>query len=204
MKLVSSSRVDAGEMVVGSSMPANPKAPKPEIPSPWEFQKLAEASRDAANAAFTEIRSRDAAYAGGNRNVEITFMAVTVAFLYLRSVELALKGAILERGLASEEDIPKPKLGHDLANLLTCATDSKIHGTKAFTIDELGLDPEAREFLERHSDDYANKWFEYHFGPFRYPDLDQCQHIATSVVGAIALIAKTDREFRGLPVDVCA
>ncbi len=162
---------------------------------------LAAASRDAANAAFTDIRSRDAAYAEGNRNVEITFMTVTVAFLYLRSVELALKGAILERGLASVEDIPKPRLGHDLANLLTCATDSKIHGTKAFAIDELGLDQEGRDFLERHSDDYAHKWFEYHFGPFHHPDLDQCQRIATAVVGAIALIAKTDRDFGGLPVE---
>jgi hypothetical protein len=191
-------------MIVGRIMPTKPKALKPEIPSPWEFQQLAEASRDAANAAFTDIRSRDAAYAEGNRNVEITFMAVTVAFLYLRAVELALKGAILERGLAPVEAIPSPKLGHDLTKLLRCATDGETHGASAFAIDELGLDPEARAFLERHSDDYAHKWFEYHFGPFHHPDLDQCQHIATSVVGAIALIAKTDREFRGLPVDVCA
>lgn len=185
-------------------MPTNPKPPKPEIPSPWEFQKLAEASRDAANAAFTDIRLRDAAYAEGNRNVEITFMAVTVAFLYLRAVELALKGAILERGLAPAEAIPSPKLGHDLSKLLKCAMDVATHGASAFVFDEIVLDQEGREFLERHSDDYANKWFEYHFGPFRHPDLDQCQRIASAVVGAIALIAKTDREFRGLPVDVCA
>lgn len=185
-------------------MPANPKPPKPEIPSPWEFQKLAEASRDAANAAFTDIRSRDAAYAEGNRNVEITFMAVTVAFLYLRSVELALKGALLERGLAPVEAIPSPKLGHDLTKLLRCATDGETQGTGAFSIDELGLDQEGREFLERHSDDYANKWFEYHFGPFHHPDLDQCRCIATAVVEAVAQIAKTDRYFGADPVDVCA
>lgn len=204
MRRRSANGLDEGEMVVGSIMPTKPKALKPEIPSPWEFQQLAEASRDAANAAFTDIRSRDAAYARGDREVGFTFMAVTVAFLYLRAVELALKGAILERGLAPVEAIPSPKLGHDLTKLLRCATDGETHGASAFAIDELGLDPEARAFRERHSDDYANKWYEYHFGPFRYPDLDQCQHTATSVVGAIALIAKTDREFRGIPVDVCA
>jgi hypothetical protein len=185
-------------------MPVNPKPPKPEIPSPWEFQKLAEASRDAANAAFTDIRLRDAAYVKGDRDVGFTFMAVTVAFLYLRAVELALKGAIRERDLAPVEAIPSPKLGHDITKLLRCATDRETNGTGAFSIDELGLDQEGREFLERHSDDYANKWFEYHFGPFHYPDLDQCQHIATAVVAAIARIAKTDRDFRRLTVEECA
>jgi hypothetical protein len=196
--------LDEGGMVEGRIMPTKPKPQKPEIPSPSEFQQLAEASRDAANAAFTDIRSRDAAYARGDRDVGFTFMAVTVAFLYLRAVELALKGAILERGLASAEDIPKPKLGHDLANLLTCATDSKTHGSSAFTIVELGLDREGREFLERHSDDYANKWYEYHFGPFHYPDLDQCQRIATAVVESVARIAKTGPDTGAVPFEVCA
>lgn len=172
-------------------MPTKRKSPKPEIPYPWEFQKLAEASRDAANAAFADIRLRDADYAAGDKRVECTFMAVTVAFLYLRSVELALKGAILERALVRVEAIPSAKLGHDLGRLLECATSSGPNGANPFTLSELGLEQAGRDFLELHSDDYANKWFEYHFGPFHYPDLDQCQHIATSVVAAVAPIAST-------------
>jgi len=172
------------------NMPANPKPPKPRIPSPWEFRKLAEANRDAANAAFADIRSRDAAYAEGRGNPEFTFMAVTVAFLFLRSVELALKAAILERDLAPVDAIPSLKLGHDLQKLLECATRGGTHGSSPFHLAELGLDQAGKVFLEDHSSDYANKWFEYHFGPFHYPDLDRCRSIATAVVGAIASIAR--------------
>jgi hypothetical protein len=177
-------------------MTAISKSEKPRIPSPWEFQKLAEASRDAADAAYADIQSRDAAFARGERNVEITFMAITVAFLYLRSVELALKAAILERGLAAGEVIPSPKLGHNLANLLDCATNGGTQGSGVFAISDLGLDQEGRDFLVHWSGDYANNWFEYHFGPFHYPDLGLCQRIANSVVEAIAPIATTDRDFR--------
>ncbi len=176
-------------------MPVKPKQPRPEVPSPWEFQKLAEASRDAANAAYADIRSRDAAYGEGNRNVESNFMAVTVAFLYLRSVELPLKGAIRERGLAPVEAIPSLKLGHDIKKLMECAMTGGTQKSAPLILSELGLDQAGKNFLEHHSDDYANKWFEYHLGPFHYPDLDRCRHISTSMVQAVALIAKTHREF---------
>jgi len=166
-------------------MAENQKPQKPRIPTPWEFHKLAEASRDAADAAFAEIRSRDAAYAEGRRNVGITFMAVTVAFLYLRSVELALKAALLGRGLASEDAIPSQKLGHDLRNLLECATSGGTQGSSGYPLAKLGLGQDERSFLEEYSNDYSNKWYEYHFDPFHYPDLDKCRSIATAVVGAI-------------------
>lgn len=87
-------------------MTTNATQKKPEIPTPWEFQQLAKASLDAANAAYAESTSRDERFAAGDVKIESSFMSITVAFLYLRSVELALKAAILERSLAPAEAIP--------------------------------------------------------------------------------------------------
>lgn len=39
-------------------------------------------------------------------------MAITVAFLYFRAIELSLKAAIVERHLASPSAIPSRQLGH--------------------------------------------------------------------------------------------
>jgi hypothetical protein len=166
------------------------------MPSSWEFQQLAEASLDAANAAYADCQRRDDDFAAGRHDGKSTFMAITVAFLYLRCVELALKAAITERGLAPAEAIPSRKLGHELKKLIECATTSVTSGQPAFTLSELGMEQASKEFLERYSDDYANKWFEYHFGPWTIPSLRESQRIATSIIDAIKPFARTLSPFR--------
>jgi len=173
-----------------------PVSKKPEMPSSWEFQQLAEACLDAANAAYADCQRRDEDFAAGKHDGKFTFMAIPVAFLYLRSVELALKAAITERGLASAEAIPSRRLGHELKKLIECATTSVPSGPPAFTLSELGMDQASQEFLERYSDDYANKWFEYHFGPWTIPSLRESQQVATSIIKAIKSFAHTLSPFR--------
>lgn len=169
---------------------------KPEMPSSWEFQQLAGACLDAANAAYADCQRRDEDFAAGKHDGKFTFMAITVAFLYLRSVELALKAAITERGLATADAIPSRKLGHELKKLIECATTPVPSGPLAFTLSELGMDEESRKFLERYSDEYANKWFEYHFGPWTIPSLRDSQRVATSIIKAIKPFAHTLSPFR--------
>ncbi len=173
-----------------------PVSKKPELPSSWEFQQLAEACLDAANAAYSDCQRRDEDFAAGKHDGKSTFMAITVAYLYLRSVELALKAAITERGLAPAEAIPSRKLGHELKKLIECATNSVPEGPPAFTVSELGMDQASRAFLERYSDDYANKCYEYHFGPWTIPCLRESQRVATSIIKAIKPFAHTLSQFR--------
>lgn len=168
-----------------------PTAMKPATPSPFQFLKLAKASLDAANAIYADVQGRDVKFNGGDREVEFTFMLIPGAFLYLRTVELALKAAILERGLSTPAEIPARGLGHDLGKLLARATTPGTPGKTLFSLAELGIDQEALAFLDRYSDDYANKWFEYHFGPNDVPELGECQQVATSIFKAIEPIALT-------------
>ena len=163
---------------------------KPEIPSPWGAWMLAKASLDAADAVFAECNRRDEIFAAGDRSIKCTFMSITAAFLYFRSVELALKAAILERALAPSEAIPTRKLGHDITKLIDCATTSGGSSSSPFTLADLGIDEEGKKFLEHYSDDYANKWFEYDFGTWP-PRLDTCKRIATAIIEAIRPIART-------------
>lgn len=173
-----------------------PDSKRPMMPSSWEFQQLAEACLDAANAAYADCQRRDEDFAAGKHGGKFTFMAITVAFLYLRSVELALKAAITERALATAEAIPSRKLGHDLKKLIECATTSVPSGPSAFTLSELGMDQASQAFLERYSCVYANKWFEYSFKPSAYPSLKKSQQIATSIIEATKSIARTLPPFR--------
>jgi hypothetical protein len=154
-------------------------------PSPWQFQQLAEASFAAANACFADCQRRDKELLPGNTQEPCTFMAITTVFLYFRSIELALKAAIRERGLAPPGKICSKKLGHDLAALIECATTAG----QPFTPRELGLNKRSRAFVDRWSKDYASKWFEYDCQPWDIPSLDECQQIATSVTDAVKLIA---------------
>lgn len=168
-------------------MPTN----KPDLPSSFQFLLLAEACLDAADAGYSDCQRRDREFHAGSKEDVSTFMSIPVAFLYLRSVELALKAAIVERGLAAPRDVPSQKLGHDIQRLIDCATTAGATGALPFDPGDLGIDPQAREFLERYSDGYANKWFEYHFGPWEIPDLHRCQQVATSIIEAVKPIART-------------
>ncbi len=162
----------------------------PPTPSSWQFQKLAEASFDAANAAYADCQSRDTRSNEGEKNVETTFMSIAVAFLYFRAIELSLKAAILERQLAPPEMIPKKTLGHDIKNLIASATNHSI-GASAFTLADLGLNTADKAFIEQYADDYANKWFEYYFGPWDAPCLRESQRIADLILSAVRPIART-------------
>ncbi len=147
---------------------------------------MAEANLDAANTCYSDCQRRDQEFASGNRNVEGTFQVIPAVFLYFRAVELALKAAIRERNLATPDQIRFRSLGHNLEALIKRATV----GTGAFTLAEMGMDQTAKDFLERWSDEYGSKSFEYHFGPWDIPEPADCQRIATSIVEAIRPIAK--------------
>ena len=163
---------------------------KPKTPSSWEFQQLAEASFDAANAAYADCQARDARFAAGSQNVETTFMSITVAFLYFRAIELSLKAAIVEGNLAPPEKIPSRELGHDLKKLIVCATTATAE-LPAFSVSDLGLNEDDKAYIEQYADDYANKWFEYHFGPWDIPCLKESQRIADHILSAIKPVART-------------
>jgi hypothetical protein len=160
--------------------------------SSWQFQQLAQASLDAGNACYNDCKKRDEEFASGNTKGQASFMAINVVFLYFRSIELAIKAAIQERNLATPNQIRSKALGHNLKALLECATTTK----QSYTLKELGLNSQAKVFLDRWSDDYASKWFEYHFKPWQIPDLARCQMIAESVVKAIEPIARTLNPFK--------
>ena len=163
---------------------------KPKTPSSWEFQQLAEASFDAANAAYEKCQELDEQFAAGNQNVKATFMSITVAFLYFRAIELSLKAAIVERQLVPPEKIPSRDLGHDIKKLIACAT-THTADIPAYSLSDLGLNEENKAYIERYSDDYANKWFEYYFGPWEIPCLKESQRFANQILSAIEPIART-------------
>lgn len=164
--------------------------PKPKTPSSFEFQQLAEASFDAANAAYADCQARDARFAAGSKEDETTFMSITVVFLYFRAIELSLKAAITEKQLAPPEKIPSRDLGHDLKKLIACASTSTAD-RPAYLLSDLGLNANDLAFIDRYSDDYANKWFEYNFGPWDIPCLKESQRIAGSILTSIKPIART-------------
>ena len=160
---------------------------KGETPSSFDFYLLARAVLDAADAGLEEIRKRDKDWVEKRGGKGSTFMVVPVCFLYLRGIELGLKAAIRERGLATAAEIRSRGLGHDLAALLGRAQS----GPKGFALSELGMDLSSKAFLERWSDYYADKLFEYVFDPFGIPEVEQCREVATAVIGAVQSIART-------------
>lgn len=155
--------------------------------SSGELLLMAEAYLDAANTCYLDCQRRDQEFNNGNREVRATFQVIPAVFLYLRAIELALKAAIRERNLATPDQIRFRSLGHNLKALIERATV----GTGAFTMAELGMDQTARDFLERWSEDYGGKSFEYHFGPSDIPEPADCQRIATSIIEAVRPIART-------------
>ena len=151
---------------------------------------MAEACLDAANAGYADCKKRDQSSIADSYTDDSSFMAIPVALLYFRSVELALKAVIMERGLASAEAIRSLPLGHNIKNLIGCATTLNSSGSQAFSLSELGLDQAASNLLQQFSDSYSKKWFEYHFGPWDIPPLIESQRIATSIVQATKPIAR--------------
>jgi hypothetical protein len=140
---------------------------KPNLPSSNAFWLLSKAYLDGGNAAHSLIRSGN--YRG--------FAWLPCVFLYFRCIELALKAVLVSNG-ASKQDIARA-LGHRISALLI--------RTEEFTpLSELGILPADRKLLDRFSDDYSNKWFEY---PNKFwrgnPQLDQLKDLAHRVCATV-------------------
>jgi len=102
----------------------------------------------------------------------VGFAVMPAVFLYFRSVELALK-AVLFHHKVSEREVAS-RLGHRITNLLA--------RTAGFTsLASLGIGAEDRRLLERFSDQYADKWFEYSSSWWKLPQLDHLQGLAQTV-----------------------
>lgn len=99
---------------------------------------------------------------------------IPCVFLYFRSIELALKAILIAYGV-TEKEIAKRALGHRISALMVRA--------EAFVpLSDIGIRSRDRTLLDRFSDDYSNKWFEY---PVRLsrnpPPLDQLRALARRV-----------------------
>jgi hypothetical protein len=140
---------------------------KPAVPSSNAFWILSSGYRDAGDAAFDRIRT--GSYRG--------FIVFPCVFLYFRCIELALKAVLTHHGV-SEREITR-KLGHRISALIT-------HSETYSRLDALGISSEDRQLLDRFSDDYADKWFEY---PDRFwrasPKLEELKNLAHRICETI-------------------
>lgn len=97
-------------------------------------------------------------------------------FLFFRCIELALKSVLVHHGVA-EREITQT-LGHRVSALLSRA--------EQFTdLNSIGIQPEDRLLLDRFSDGYANKSFEYSDDWWAYPQLEELQSLACRVCDTV-------------------
>lgn len=114
---------------------------KPNLASWRTFWILSDANRDAGNIVLATIDSGK--YSG---------LAVwPCVFLYFRSIELALKSVLVQHGLGEKEI---RKLGHRLGDLM-----KRLEAI--IPLDSIGIEKADRYYLDKHSDDYSDKNFEY-------------------------------------------
>jgi hypothetical protein len=139
---------------------------KPELPSPSAFWILSSAYFDAGDSALATIRTRK--YSG--------FMVMPCVFLFFRSIELALKSVLVFHGVP-EHEVAR-SLGHRISALLSRA--------EPYTpLEVIGILPADRQLLDRFSDDYSNKLFEYSDDWWSYPHLEELQSLAQRVTRAV-------------------
>ncbi|SRR5258705_4721713 len=139
---------------------------KPELPSSDAFWILSSAYRDAGDSTLATIRT--GTYTG--------LMVMPCVFLFFRSVELALKSVLVFHGVP-EHEITRA-LGHRISALISRA--------EPFTqLDVIGIQPADRQLLDRFSDDYASKLFEYSDDWWSYPHLEELQSLARRVCDAV-------------------
>jgi hypothetical protein len=139
---------------------------KPRFPSSAAFWILASAYRDAGDSVLRMIRSEG--YVG--------FAVMPCVFLYFRSIELALKAVLVHHKLSEREVVSR--IGHHIRTLLSRAA--------IFTpLPALGIGPDDRQLLERFSDEYANKWFEYSSSWWRLPRLEDLQTLTRRVCSTV-------------------
>ena len=132
--------------------------------------------RDAGDAVFSLIQG---AYSG-----EAVFPCL---FLYLRSIELALKAVLVVNGVLEQEIAQKLK--HKISALLKRVDEDFVQ------LSELGIHSEDRELLDRYSQDYSDKWFEYpHHLSRGESRLEQLSKLAHRVCDKVCTYTKNARE----------
>jgi hypothetical protein len=140
---------------------------KPNLPTSNAFWLLSSAYLDGGDAAHGLIRSND--YSG--------FAWLPCVFLYFRCIELALKAVLVSNGVA-EQEIART-FGHRISALL-------IRSEEFIPLSDLGILPSDRKLLDRFSDDYSDKWFEYPDKLWRgNPQLDQLKDLAHRVCATV-------------------
>ena len=118
------------------------------MPSSDAFWILGSGYLDAGNACLSLIRNRNAdgkPYCG-----HVIFPCM---FSYFRSIELGLKAVLKENG-STDNEIAR-EYSHRLTALLD-AIDSK-----GIELQVCGISPADRDFLNKYSEEYSRKWFEY-------------------------------------------
>lgn len=140
---------------------------KPQLPSSPAFWILSSGYRDAGDASLSLIHKDE--YTG--------FVQLPCVFSYFRCIELALKAVLVEHSV-SEKEITRD-LGHRISKLILRA-EGFVHLSK------IGIEAEDRKLLDRYSDDYSDKWFEYpeQFWKER-PRLEDLQTLAHRICEAV-------------------
>ena len=150
-------------------------AMRPELPSSPAFCVMSRAYRDAGDAVLSLIRK---GYIG-----EVDFPSL---FLYLRSIELALKAVLVANGV-KEREITR-ELKHQISALLRRAADF-------VELSELEIHSEDRQLLDDYSRDYSDKWFEYPHNLRRGDSrLEQLSKLAHRVCDKVRTYTKQARE----------
>jgi len=139
---------------------------KPTLAGSDTFWNQSDAFRHAGDAAFTLTRASD--YVGEVR--------IPCVFLYFRCIELALKSVLIYHGIP-ERDITG-RLGHRISALL-----GEAQKFPQFTT--LGLTMADRQLVDRFSEAYSDKWFEYPEDSLAdYPDLETSKDLAKRLCAA--------------------
>ncbi len=139
---------------------------KPRIGSSAALWHLCKAYRVSGDATLSLIRSKS--YSG--------FAFVPCIFLYFRSIELGLKVVLVTHGVP-EQDVTRT-LGHRISALL-------VRAETLCPLNEIGISAEDRDFLDRYSDIYSDKWLEYPDDfAMEYPTLEKLSDLARRVCGA--------------------
>ena len=148
---------------------------KPPIPSSDAFWILSWGYQDAGDAILEKIRSES--YTG--------FALFPCVFSYFRCIELGLK-AVLIHFAVPEQEITR-SLGHRISKLLGRAETFLV-------LSDIGISVDDRKLLDRFSDDYADKWFEY---PDNFwsdiPNLEELKEVAHRICDAIREYKRQER-----------
>jgi hypothetical protein len=151
---------------------------KPKVPTCSGFWILATGYRDAGDA--TNARIEEDGYVG--------FALFPCVFLYFRGIELALKSVLVYHDV-SESDITK-KFSHRLSMLITSAATF-------VDLSVLGISDDDRELLDRFSENYYDKWFEY---PDNFwdasPNRENLKSLAHRVCNSVQIYTKKPMKLR--------